>query len=284
VEKLAFIEFHDVSYATGGVSILSDINFTVEKGDFVAVLGSNGSGKSTLAKLMNGLLLPSSGEVTVMGLNTKNAETGKEIRKKIGIVFQNPDNQIVAAMVEDDVAFGPENLNVDSEEIERRIISSLETVGLLDKRKAPSYTLSGGQKQKVAIAGALAMNTVALILDEATTMLDPESRKEVFRTILDLNKKNGITIIYITHFTEEILEADKAIVLDNGKIVAISNPKELFAQNCKLNNLNLKYPFAYRVAEMLRKRGVSLSVGIYTEERLLQELKGIFSEGYGNRN
>ena len=273
MKNLAFIEFHNVYYEVNGAHILSNVNLEIEKKEFVAVLGANGSGKSTLAKLMNGLLLPTSGEVFVMGLNTKNAEDGQKIRRNVGIVFQNPDNQIVAAMVEDDVAFGPENLNVDDEEIERRIDSSLGLVGLIDKRKVSPNALSGGQKQKVAIAGALAMDTEALILDEATTMLDPKSREEILNTIIDLNKKKNITIVYITHFTEEILKADKVIVLDKGKIAAATTPNELFLNSEKFNEWNLEAPFAHRIAEKLRKKGIELPMGIYTEDMLIEEIK-----------
>lgn len=272
---MAFIEFKNVSYKNEDKMILKNINLTIERGEFVAILGANGSGKSTLAKLINGLILPTEGEILVENMDTKTEANLNKIRQKIGIVFQNPDNQIVASTVEDDVAFGPENLNIESEEIEKRINNSLKLVGLSDKRKVSPYMLSGGQKQKVAIAGALAMNTEGIIFDESTSMLDPKSRSEVLNKITELNAKNKITVIYITHFAEEILNADKIIILNSGEIKKVGRLQEIFTDKNiikDLKNYRIELPFHYIIAEKLRENNVNISRDIYDEKSLIYEL------------
>lgn len=279
--KIMFIEFQNVSYQISNKKILQNISFSINKGEFAAILGANGSGKSTLAKLMNALLLPTDGKVLVKNLDTSEEKKLHKIRQTVGIVFQNPDNQIVATTVEDDIAFGPENLNIDGEEIEIRIKNALKLTELTDKRNFSTNMLSGGQKQKVAIASALAMNPEAIIFDEATSMLEPKSKKEILDKIKELNKKNGITIIYITHFIEEILDADKIIVLENGKIKKTGNPTEIFTdknfiENIKNQHLNL--PFAYNLSEKLRENGIIISNKIFDENSLITELKKICEE------
>lgn len=279
--KILFIDFQNVSYEVSNINILKDINFSIKKGEFIAILGANGSGKSTLAKLMNGLILPTEGKVFIKNLDTSNEKNLQKIHQIIGIVFQNPDNQIVAASIEDDIAFGPENLNVASQEIEKRINNALKLTGLMDKRKFSPYMLSGGQKQKVAIAGALAMNPEAIIFDEATSMLEPESKKEIFGTIKELNKKHNITTIYITHFIEEVLDADKIMILNNGKIIKIGKPMEIFTDINFFNNVknyHLDLPFTYNLAEKLKENQIEISNKIYDEFSLILELKKYLNE------
>ena len=199
--------------------VLDNINLSIDKGDFVAILGKNGCGKSTLAKHMNGIIVPNSGKVTVDGLDSSEESNAYEIRKKVGLVFQNPDNQIVASVVEEDVAFGPENLGVEPSEIRKRVDEALKIVGMDDYKKSSTYKLSGGQKQRVAIAGVLAMNSDCIVLDEPTSMLDPVGRAEVINTIIKLNKEKNTTIILITHYMEEALLASKVVIMDEGKII-----------------------------------------------------------------
>lgn len=270
------ITFKNVSYIlhdnseNKDIHILEKINLTINEGEFVAILGANGSSKSTLAKMMNGLIKPTSGKVFINNMDTSEEKNLQKIRSTVGIVFQNPDNQIVAATVEDDIAFGPENLNIDANEIEKRIDNVLNLMDLKDKRKVSPYMLSGGQKQKVAIASALAMNTKAIIFDEATSMLDPKSRCEVLNKIIEINKKNGVTIIYISHFTEEILNADKAVVMDNGKLIFVGTVKELFNDE---SIKNLEPPFYYTVAQKLRENGIKILDKITDENALIFALK-----------
>lgn len=276
--KTMFIEFHDVSYETYDKKILQNISFSINKGEFTAILGANGSGKSTLAKLVNALVLPTRGKVLVNDFDTSDEKNLQKIRQTVGIVFQNPDNQIVAATVEDDIAFGPENLNIDGEEIDKRINNALKLTGLTNKRNFSTDMLSGGQKQKVAIAGALAMNPEAIIFDEATSMLGPKSRRKILDKIKELNKKNGITIIYITHFVEEILDADKIIVLENGKIKITGSPNEIFADKNfteRIKNQHLDLPFAYNLSEKLKEYGIKISSKLYDETSLIKELKNL---------
>lgn len=279
---MPFIEFKNVSYKVNDKIIINKVDFSVKKGEFIAILGANGSGKSTLAKLINGLILPTEGNILIENMDTKNEKNLDKIRKKIGIVFQNPDNQIVASTVEDDIAFGPENLNISPEEIEKRIDNSLKLVGLTDKRKISPYMLSGGQKQKVAIAGAMAMNTEAIVFDEATSMLDPNSKNEVLNKIWELNKKNNITIIYITHFIEEILNADKIIVINNGEIKETGKLQEIIGN---LKNFRIELPFANLVAEKLRENNIKIPQNIYDEKSLINKLKNYKNEdNYVYRN
>jgi len=247
---------------------LDDINLTIKEGEFVAIIGTNGSGKSTLAKHFNALLLPTSGICRVAGMETSAEADLWKIRQHIGMVFQNPDNQIVATLVEEDIAFGPENLGVPSEEIKKRVTEALKIVGMEKYRKFAPHLLSGGQKQRVAIAGALAMHTRCLVLDEPTAMLDPMGRAEVMETVKKLHDQAGITIIYITHFMEEAVMADRVVVMENGKICDEGTPMEIFTQVEKLKNLGLEVPLATEVAAKLRKQGISLPPNIITNEEL----------------
>ena len=238
---------------------LDGVDFSVEEGEFVAVLGHNGSGKSTLARLTNGLLSPSGGEITVFGLDAKNPKNLFEIRKQVGIVFQNPDNQTVASIVEDDVAFGPENIGIKREEIGQRISFALDAVGMREFRNATPSRLSGGQKQRIALAGVLALKPRVMILDEATAMLDPRGRKEVMDVVLRLNREEKITVILITHFPEEAMLADRAIVMSGGRIVMEGKPADIFAREEELEKYSLTLPRQIRVCRGLRQGGLDIA-------------------------
>ena len=246
----------DASFAVDGV------DFSVQEGEFVAVLGHNGSGKSTLARLTNGLLAPTDGKISVLGLDTSNPKNLFQIRKSVGIVFQNPDNQMVASIVEDDVAFGPENVGIPREEIGERISFSLDSVGMGDFRHATPERLSGGQKQRIAIAGVLALKPKIMILDEATAMLDPRGRKEVMDVVLRLNKEENITVLLITHFPDEALLADRAVVMSKGKIVMQGNPQEVLSNQTELEKYALKLPRALQISHELQKGGLSIADGL----------------------
>lgn len=248
------------------------VNLTVEKGEFLVVLGHNGSGKSTLAKMINGLLLPTSGEVTVMGMNTRDEEKIWDIRQRAGMVFQNPDNQIVATIVEEDVAFGPENQGIPSEEIRKRVDDALEIVEMTSYRKHAPHLLSGGQKQRVAIAGILAMNPDCIIFDEPTSMLDPSGRFEVMETIKKLNKEQGKTIILITHYMDEAVQADRVIVMSQGKIELSGSPKCVFKEVDKIKELGLDVPQVTELAHELQKAGIEINTEILSIEELLNIL------------
>lgn len=237
---------------------LKDINMSIESGDFVVIIGANGSGKSTLARLLNGLLVPTSGEIIIDGLNTADEGNRWEIRQKVGVVFQNPDNQLVATMVEDDVAFGPENLGVPGPEIRKRVDKALKMVGMEGFQRYTPHKLSGGQKQRVAIAGVIAMEPDCIVLDEPTAMLDPQGRNEVMNTIEYLNKEKGITVIHITHFMEEAVRADKVVVMDNGSIYKWGSPSEVFQDVNGLKKVNLDVPVVVELVAGLRKAGLSL--------------------------
>lgn len=234
---------------------LKDVTAQIKKGEFTAIIGTNGSGKSTLARHLNALLLPTEGELIVEGMRTSDAGRVWDIRQKVGMVFQNPDNQLVAAVVEEDVAFGPENLGVPPEEIRERVDLALEKVGMTSYRKQAPSMLSGGQKQRVAIAGVLAMKPDCIVLDEPTAMLDPKGRKEVMDTIHELNKKEGITIVLITHFMEEAVTADHILVIDKGVLKMEGTPREIFSQADKVTEIGLDVPVPADLARRLRKRG-----------------------------
>ena len=251
---------------------LKGISFSVREGEFVALVGHNGSGKSTLAKLMNGLYLPTSGDVTVKGMNTKDAGSLFEIRKSVGMVFQNPDNQMVASIVEDDVAFGPENLGVEREEIEKRVTESLESVGMTEYRMRTPHKLSGGQKQRIAIAGVLALRPRVLVLDESTAMLDPVGRREVLKVVMDLRQKENMTVILITHFMDEAIKADKVIVMNDGKAVMSGTPGEVFERADELTSYGLDLPHAAYIAAKLRADGMKISREALTAEELSEEV------------
>ena len=246
---------------------LKDISFSIEEGEFVAVIGTNGSGKSTLAKHFNVLLLPTSGTCEICGMRTDDPQYVWDIRQKVGMVFQNPDNQIVAAIVEEDVAFGPENLGVPAEEIKKRVHAALERVDMLAYAQQGPHQLSGGQKQRVAIAGILAMQSRCIVLDEPTAMLDPIGRKEVMDTIHQLNAE-GITVVLITHFMEEAVTADRIVVMKNGKVVEQGTPREIFSQVHMLKELGLDVPVAAEVAMLLHDDGVPVPTNIITNEEL----------------
>lgn len=265
------LTFRNVTFSYDGeegqrVEVLKGVDLTIAKGSFVSVLGHNGSGKSTLAKLMNALLLPESGTILVSGADTRNGEMIWEIRRHVGMVFQNPDNQIVGATVEDDVAFGLENMGVNPQEMRKRIDEALHSVGMEDYTLAQPYRLSGGQKQRVAIAGIMAMRPSVIILDEATAMLDPQGRQEVMHLAKKLNREEGITIVNITHFPEEAVDSDRVIVMNRGEVLMDGQPGEVFSQVERLQEAGLDVPFAVRVRHELVAKGYDLPFGLHQEE------------------
>lgn len=251
---------------------LKDVTARIKKGEFTAIIGTNGSGKSTLARHLNALLIPTEGELIVEGMRTSDAGRVWDIRQKVGMVFQNPDNQLVAAVVEEDVAFGPENLGVPPEEIRERVDLALEKVGMTSYRKQAPSMLSGGQKQRVAIAGVLAMKPDCIVLDEPTAMLDPKGRKEVMDTIHELNKTEGITIVLITHFMEEAVTADHILVIDKGVLKMEGTPREIFSQADKVTEIGLDVPVPADLARRLRKKGMAVSEKCMTDEELGEAL------------
>mgnify|MGYP001526495842 FL=1 len=251
---------------------LKDVTAQIKKGEFTAIIGTNGSGKSTLARHLNALLIPTEGELIVEGMRTSDAGRVWDIRQKVGMVFQNPDNQLVAAVVEGDVAFGPENLGVPPEEIRERVDLALEKVGMTSYRKQAPSMLSGGQKQRVAIAGVLAMKPDCIVLDEPTAMLDPKGRKEVMDTIHELNKTEGITIVLITHFMEEAVTADHILVIDRGVLKMEGTPREIFSQADKVTEIGLDVPVPADLARRLRKKGMAVSEKCMTDEELGEAL------------
>ena len=252
--------------------VLDNINLSIDKGDFVAILGKNGCGKSTLAKHMNGIIVPNSGKVTVDGLDSSEESNAYEIRKKVGLVFQNPDNQIVASVVEEDVAFGPENLGVEPSEIRKRVDEALKIVGMDDYKKSSTYKLSGGQKQRVAIAGVLAMNSDCIVLDEPTSMLDPVGRAEVINTIIKLHKEKNTTIILITHYMEEALLASKVVIMDEGKIKLSGSPREVFKDTKKIKEVGLSLTQPMEILSRLNKHGYHFKTSCINEEECADEI------------
>ena len=249
------------------------VDLDVKEGDFVVILGHNGSGKSTLAKQLNALLVPSEGTLWVDGKDTKERKNVRDVRRKAGMVFQNPDNQIIASVVEEDVGFGPENLGVPTEEIWKRVGESLTSVGMLKFRRHSPNKLSGGQKQRVAIAGVMATEPKCIVLDEPTAMLDPKGRKEVLSAVHELNRKKGITVILITHYMEEAVDGDYIYVMDEGKVVMEGLPKEIFSKVEELKRHRLDVPQATLLAYELKKAGLPLSEGILTRQELAEELE-----------
>ena len=252
--------------------VLNNINLKINEGEFVCIVGANGSGKSTLAKMFNALLLPDSGEVNVVGYKTSEEANTQKIRQKVGMVFQNPDNQIVATIVEEDVAFGPENLGIPPLEIRERVNESLKTVGMYDYRMHAPHLLSGGQKQRIAIAGVLAIAPQVIILDEATAMLDPNGRKEVIETIKQLHKEKNITVILITHHMDEVVNADRVLVMSNGEIQIDDNPVNVFSLGRKLKNYGLDLPQIASLAVSLKENGLEINTGILTIEEMVNAL------------
>lgn len=251
---------------------IDGLDVDIQKGDFVAVLGHNGSGKSTFAKHINGLLMPTEGTVWVSDMDTRDEEHLWDVRKTAGMVFQNPDNQIIGNIVEEDVGFGPENIGVPTEEIWKRVEESLKAVGMTAFRLQSPNKLSGGQKQRVAIAGVMAMKPQCIILDEPTAMLDPNGRREVIKTVHELNRAEGITVLLITHYMEEATEADRIIVMDEGRIVMDGRPKEIFSRVRELKEHGLDVPQVTELAYELKEAGMPLSDGILTREQLVKEL------------
>lgn len=257
----------------GITTAVNNVNIDIKAGDFVAVLGHNGSGKSTFAKHLNALVMPTEGTVYVDGMDTKDADNTLKVRQTAGMVFQNPDNQIVGTLVDEEVGFGPENIGVPTEEIWERVEKSLKAVGMYKFRNASPNKLSGGQKQRVAIAGIVAMKPKCIVLDEPTAMLDPLGRKEVIHVLHELNKKEGVTIILITHYMEEVIDADHVFVMDNGKVVMEGTPRQIFSQVDKLKELRLDVPQVTELAYELKKEGLPVKDGIIRNEELVEEIK-----------
>ena len=274
------VNFNKVSYeykdnmdsSNTGVKVLKDINLNIEEGEFLVVLGHNGSGKSTLAKHINALALPTSGAVYVNGYNTSDDEHIWDIRSSAGMVFQNPDNQLVATIVEEDVAFGPENLGVPPEEIRKRVDDSLKKVGMYEYRRHAPHLLSGGQKQRVAIAGILAMEPKCIVFDEPTAMLDPQGRKSVMEIIHDINKKHGITVVLITHYMDEAVQGDRVVVIDDGEVIMNGTPKEVFSDVNKMNKVGLDVPQVTQIAYELQKEGIDISTKILNVDEMVDAL------------
>ena len=265
-ENVSFVYDTDEEEQAEPKPALTDINLEIEKGEFVAVLGHNGSGKSTLAKLCNAIFEPTSGQVTVKGIVADSEEKADEIRRIVGMVFQNPDNQIVATIVEDDVAFGPENLGVEPKEIRRRVDEALKSVNMYEFRHREPHKLSGGQKQRVAIAGVIAMQTECIVLDEPTAMLDPMGRAEVMQTVKRLNKEMGITVVLVTHFMDEAVQADRVIVMDSGRIVMNGKPREIFSRVDALRSHGLDVPQSTELCHRLGIKEGVLSVDECVDE------------------
>lgn len=278
MREINMIECKEVSYAYSednnptGNKAIDNVSFNIKKGEFVVILGRNGSGKSTMAKHMNALLLPSGGKVYVDGLDTSDEKETWNIRSRAGMVFQNPDNQLVASVVEEDVAFGPENIGIDPKEIRIRVDEALKKVDMYEYRKNAPYLLSGGQKQRVAIAGILAMRPECIVFDEPTAMLDPSGRTEVLNTIMELNKKLGITIVLITHFMEEAINADRIIVMNAGKVTMEGKPKDIFSRVEEMKAAGLDVPQMTELAYELRKNGVQLDSKILSIDEMVEAL------------
>ena len=268
-----YIRHDEEGNVEGEVPAVKDVNLSVEPGEFIAILGHNGSGKSTLAKHFNALLLPSEGCIVVDGMDTADENLTWDVRSTAGMVFQNPDNQIIGQVVEEDVGFGPENLGVPTKEIWERVEESLKAVGMYEYRKYSPNKLSGGQKQRVSIAGVLAMHPKCIVLDEPTAMLDPNGRKDVIRAARALNDVENVTIILITHYMEEVIYADRVFVMDEGKVVMQGTPREIFSQVERLKHLRLDVPQVTLLAYELQKSGLKLPDGILTAQELTEELK-----------
>lgn len=269
------IEFNDVcfKYDEEGTAVINNLNLDFYEGQFTCVLGHNGSGKSTMAKLINALNIPESGKVTTFGYDTSDEKNEINIRRNVGMVFQNPDNQIVATIVEDDVAFGPENLGIPRKEIRKRVDEALNIVDMYEYRKHEPHRLSGGQKQRVAIAGIIAMQTKCIVLDEPTAMLDPKGRREVMKALFKLKNDLGISIILVTHFMDEAVNADRVIVMDDGKVALDGTPSEVFSNTELLKSLGLAVPKALELADELRKNGVNIGGTPLTTEQFIEEYK-----------
>ena len=288
---MAFIQTKDLKFTYGEVEdgeprqvheVLKGVNLEIKKGEFVALLGHNGSGKSTIAKMFNAMLLPAGGRVYVEGMDTLDESLLYEIRRRVGLVLQNPDNQLVASIVEEDVAFGPENLGIAPEEIRRRVDDPLKAVEMYDYRLNAPYKLSGGQKQRIAIAGIIAMQPECIVLDEPTAMLDPRGREEVLRTIHKLNQEKGITIVLITHYMDEAVQASRVVVMDNGQILLQGTPEEVFAHVELLKKHKLDVPQATELIYRLRASGYPLPECVLNEEDCVAALERILKEPVGD--
>ncbi|MCR4617314.1 MAG: energy-coupling factor transporter ATPase [Lachnospiraceae bacterium] len=271
-----YIRRDDEGEVIGITTAVDHVNMDIKQGDFIAILGHNGSGKSTLAKHFNAILVPEEGTVIVDGVDTSEEDKVWDIRQNAGMVFQNPDNQIIGQVVEEDVGFGPENIGVPTEEIWERVEKSLKSVGMYEYRKNSPNKLSGGQKQRISIAGVLAMKPKCIILDEPTAMLDPKGRKEVLSAVHELNKKEGVTVILITHYMEEVIDADKVFVMDAGKVVMQGTPRQVFTLVDDLKSLRLDVPQVTLLAWELKKRGINLPDGILTSQELVDELTKLY--------
>ena len=270
---MSILKVENVSFSYDKLNnAVKNVSLSIDEGEYIAIIGHNGSGKSTLSKLFNGLLKPDEGKIEVDGFSTLEKKDVFEIRKRVGVVFQNPDNQLVASIVEDDVAFGPENLGVPRAEIKERIDFALSAVGMEKFRHSSPTRLSGGQKQRIAIAGVLALKPKILVLDESTAMLDPKGRKEVLDVVKKLNKEQGVTVIAVTHYMDEIIHADRVFVMSGGEVAFSGKPEEIFKHKDKLKSLGLELPFSAYLAQKLIDRGVNLPDGILTKERLAEEL------------
>ncbi len=267
-----YTKFDEEGNVTDTMRAIDDVDISIKQGDFVAILGHNGSGKSTLAKHLNALYMPTDGTVWVGEKNTREEDNIWDIRQTTGMVFQNPDNQIIGNTVEEDVAFGPENLGVRTEEIWKRVEDSLNAVGMVAYKKQSPNKLSGGQKQRVAIAGVMAMKTKCIVLDEPTAMLDPNGRKEVIKTVRRLNKAEGITVILITHYMEEVVEADRVIVMDDGKVVMDGTPRQIFSETEKLKGYGLAVPQVTELSYELNKEGIIKSEISLTVDELVEQI------------
>ena len=279
---MPFIQTQQVRFAYDPESVdakevLHGVNLSIEEGEFVALLGHNGCGKSTMAKLFNGMLIPTAGKVTVGGIDTSVEESQLDVRRQVGLVLQNPDNQLVAGVVEEDVAFGPENLGVPPEEIRRRVDDALKTVGMYEYREHAPHLLSGGQKQRVAIAGVLAMAPRCIVLDEPTAMLDPIGRAEVMRTIKTLNRTSGVTVVLITHHMDEAAQADRLVVMAKGRVVADGAPKEVFQRVEELKAVGLTVPETTELLWQLRQAGVDVPLDALSDEECAQALYDVLT-------
>ena len=283
MEPNELIVCRDVSLGYEGQSVLTHLDLTIRAGDYLCIVGDNGSGKSTFAKQLDAILLPTDGTVWIQGLDTSKEENLWEVRKKTGMVFQNPDNQIIGNIVEEDVGFGPENMGIPTDEIWKRVDESLEAVGMTAYRMKSPNKLSGGQKQRVAIAGVMAMRPQCIVLDEPTAMLDPNGRQEVVKTVHELNRQEGITVVLITHYMEEVIHADRVIVMDDGRVVMDGAPREIFSRVEELKSYRLDVPQVTELAYELQKNGVDLPDGILTLEELMKYLLPIFAERYPDR-
>lgn len=275
-----FLELKNVCFKYGDENdaVLNNFNFKIEKGSFVSILGHNGSGKSTVARLLNGLKTPTSGEVLVEGLSTLEQRNEFEIKKKVGLVFQNPDNQIIATIVEDDVAFGPENLGVEPEKIRYLVDNALKSVDMYEHKNKAPHLLSGGQKQRIAIAGILAMEPDCIVLDEPTAMLDPAGRKEVLSTLLKLNREKGITIVLITHYMDEAALADRIVVMDNGNIILDGEPKQVFGKVDEIKKAGLNVPQTAEFVYELNSIGIKIEPALTVENCVYELQKALTGE------